>query len=121
MGVREIVEAHVSRFIEFDQLLKAIAEAEGDGVTVSAVAVALAAKDALRDVSVHHDSEYGRVHAGDGGARMLRFLLRHASCPESAGPVPDGMNPMDEWGVLKDEVAPALEAAGISVSPLVAD
>lgn len=122
MGIRKRLAAHDARFIGFDDLLKAIAEAEG--VTTYDVARVWQLEPALAGLSPvlqHHD---GGDYSRRGEDAVLYTLRRETSDWPEHMLFTDGAKSDYSDGVpgfYRDEVADALKAAGLPVPACIAE
>lgn len=124
MSIKDKLEAQITRFVEFDDLLNALAEAEG--ISRREVAIVLRNTNVLIGLPAYtwhpqsnEFTEWDRAEADD----VVRYLL----CGDVPGslwvPMPRCLNPgvLSDFGFWKDDVARALESAGITVPPLLTE
>ncbi len=128
MSIKKKLEAQLARFVGFEELLEAIAEA--DDVSAREAAIVLRNTNVLAGLPTYTrdpvDCEFktwGPSEANEAVQHLLRREMDFGNWPGYGEPVPDCLFlvSIPDFGFWKDDVARALESAGITVPPLLTD
>lgn len=115
MGIRKQLAAHDARFISFDDLLSAVAEAEGVSVAETARHMSI---NGVLNGATHRLRNWVNGSYAEGCGDAADYLIESAIHPDKKIWISDAaQNEMNagEPGFFRDEIAGTLSACGIAI------